>query len=393
MSLSVVVARTPEDAEAHLPAWDELAGTALEPNVFQESWMVLPGWRAFGGHASVQVLFVYGDRLDGVFVLERVPRLYGLPIPVLRSWVHPYSPLGTPLIRADAASACLDALFAWLQKDRAGAPVLQLMNYGADGPFHQALMDCARRRKLARFNAQTYSRAVLHHGDAGAGVISARSRRELLRQRRRLAEAGRLELRALQPGEAPEPWIRAFLDLERAGWKGRAGTALASHAADQAFFEQIAHAAHERGQLRLLGLFFDDRPLALKCCLLAPPGSFGWKIAFDEEFSRFSPGIQLELDHVEAFQQETQLAWMDSCTSEGHEMFERLWPDRREIAVTLLSTGRTEGRVVVSALDPLRRLYRRLRGINPREARHSAPFSPVAARIAPAAPPDPAARP
>jgi CelD/BcsL family acetyltransferase involved in cellulose biosynthesis len=362
--MTVVLATSPDALDAHLPAWDELATAALEPNVFQESWMIAPGWRAFGAGEAIQALFVYsGDRLDGVFVLERVTRLYGLPMAVLRSWTHQYSPLGTPLVRAGAAAECLDALFDWLAHQPGGAPIAAFTDYGADGPFQRALASCARRRRLAWFDAQTYPRAVLRRAGGASGVVAAAVSpgrlKELRRQRRRLEEAGTVELRALQPGADANPWIRAFLDLERAGWKGRAQTALASHPAHQRFFEQIALDAHRRGRLRLLGLFVDDRPIALKCNLVAAPGSFAWKIAFDEAFARCSPGVLLELEHVATFHDEPGLAWMDSCATEDHQMIDRLWSERRAIAVTLLSTGRTTtGRLLVAALDPLRRLYR-----------------------------------
>lgn len=392
--MRVVLATTPDDLEAHTGAWEELAGAALEPNVFQEPWILLPAWRAFGASAAMRALLIYeGARLDGVFVLARLPRFFRLPIPRLRSWMHHYSPLGTPLVRAHSAAAAVDALFDWLSRDRQGAPVLELVDYGADGPFHRCLLACARQRRLARFDTQVYDRAVLRHrpGDRPVtAAMSSSSRRELGRQRRRLADAGHLELRSLDRSADPSPWIRAFLDVERAGWKGRAQTALASDPAHLAFFEQIACEAHRRGRLRMLGLFLDDRPIAMKCNLVAGSGAFAWKIAFDEQFSAFSPGVQLELDSLPEFEKDSDTDWIDSCTSGGPTMIDRVWSDRRAIAVTAFSTGRTMGTLAVSALDPLRRIYRTL---SPRGARHSAPSSPAAAGIGRAAQPDPAGRP
>ncbi len=391
--MHVVLATTPDELEAHAGAWDELAGAALEPNVFQEPWVLLPAWRAFGG-AHVQALLAYeGERLDGVFVLARLPRFFRLPIPRLRSWMHQYGPLGTPLVRANNAAACVTALFDWLSRDRHGAPVLELVDYGADGPFRRCLLACARQRRLARFDTQVYDRAVLRHRHRDrpvAAAMSSSSRRELGRQHRRLEEAGHLELRSLDGSADPWPWISAFLDVERAGWKGRAQTALASDSTHRAFFEHIAREAHRRGRLRMLGLFLDDRPIAMKCNLVAGPGAFAWKIAFDEQFSSFSPGVQLELDTLPAFEKDSDTDWIDSCTSEGPTMIDRVWTGRRAIAVTAFSTGRTMGTLAVSALEPLRRIYRTF---SPQGARRSAPSSPAAAGIGPAAQPDPAGRP
>jgi CelD/BcsL family acetyltransferase involved in cellulose biosynthesis len=396
---AVIVANRPDDLTPHVPAWDELARAALEPNVFQESWMVRPGWRAFGSAAAIEAVFIYRDRLDGVFILERMPRLYGLPIQVLRSWAHPYSPLGTPLIRADAAAECLHALFDWLARQPGGAPTLEIVNYGADGPFQRVLLECLRQRRLSRFEAGAYRRAILRRGDnAGdvvAGAVSPAHRKELRRKRRRLEESGRLEWRALEPDERLDRWTRMFLDLERAGWKGRAHTALASDPGHAAFFEDIVRAAHAQGRLRLSGLFLDDRPVAMKCSLVAPPGAFAWKIAFDEHFAYYSPGVLLELDHAAALHAEGDIDWMDSCKSEADATPGQLWKDQRTIAVTLLSTGRSvTAQAFVSALGPLQRVYRTVRRpLSPRGARRPAPSSPAAAGSARAAPPNPAARP
>lgn len=376
---SVVVVRTPDELEPHVAAWDDLARAAIEPNVFQESWVVLPGWRAFGTNVDLHAILIYGPGqpnsppgapLNGLFLLERVPRQYGLPIPVLRGWTHQYSPLGTPLLRAGAEQACLDALFTWLSQHPDGAPLLELVDYAADGPFGRLVAACARQRRLSSFAVQTYPRALLRRDeDATAALdrsVSRGSRKELRRLRRRLEETGRVDVRSLDSGADPQQWIDQFLELERSGWKGRADTALANDPSHRSFFEQVARAAHARGRLRLLGLFLDDRPVAMKCNLLAPPGSFAYKIAYDERLARYSPGVQLELDNVAAMHAEPGIDWMDSCASEGHAMIERLWSDRRAIAVTLFATGRslTSG-LLVSALEPIRRVYRTSRGHRP----------------------------
>jgi hypothetical protein len=299
-------------------------------------------------------------------------------------------------VRSEAASPCLAAAFNWLASDAGGASILELIDYGADGPFHDCLQECVRRRGLARFDVQAFQRAVLtRRQGAGAGAMSSGSRRELRRQHRRLEEAGRLELRRLDPHADPSSWIDAFLALERAGWKGRARTALASDPAHQAFFEQIARDGQRRGRLQMLGLFLDDRPIAMKCNLVAPPGAFAWKIAFDEAFAPFSPGVQLELDSLPELEQHRDIAWVDSCTSEGPAMIDRVWSGRRAIADTVVSTGRSAAaRLLVQSLGPLRRLYRTVRRpVSPRAAPHWAPSSPAAAGIARSARPDPAARP
>ena len=110
--LSVTLARRPAELEAVVPAWEELASAALEPNPFYEHWMLRPALEAFGAGRELRVVLVWaGERLAGLFPFERVARYKGLPLPAFKSWRHAHCLLCTPLVRADTARACLEALF------------------------------------------------------------------------------------------------------------------------------------------------------------------------------------------------------------------------------------------------------------------------------------------
>jgi len=366
-----VIARTPDELAAHVAAWEALVATAIEPNVFQEPWMLLAAWRAFGLGCNLRAVLIYGPDpkhptaaqvLYGLFLLERLPRLQGLPIAVMTTWQHALAPLGTPLVRKDVGQPCLAALLAWVRTGPDRASVLQFLEYGAGGEFERLLTEFVNNRRLFAHVADRHYRAHLLRGSDPETVLaramSGGNRKELRRQARRLDEAGTVEVRALAAGEDPEPWLAQFLSLERAGWKGAEQSALASEAARRGFFEAICRAAHARGRLMLLGLFLDGRPIAMKCSFLALPGAFAFKIAFDERLARFSPGVQLELQNVAALHDLPGWDWMDSCASPRHFMIERLWPDRRAIATTILASGRAPGGLVVSGLPLLRWIYR-----------------------------------
>ena len=168
-------------------------------------------------------------------------------------------------------------------------------------------------------------------------------RRELRRLRRGLERLIGAPLTTRDASGDPGACLR-FLDLERAGWKGRAGTAFASSSAHAEFFRAICERFAASGRLELLTLEAGDRTVAMKCNLLAGEGAFCFKIAFDEDFARFSPGVQLELDNVERFH-EGSAAWMDSCAAPDHPMINQLWPDRRRIQTVMLPSRGAVGRV------------------------------------------------
>src|ERR1044072_9433301 len=106
--------------EQHIPAWEELAAAALEPNPFYESWMLIPALRTLGAGKDLQLVLIFApDKarptappvLCGVFPLERKPRYKGLPVSTLSLWKHLYCFLCAPLVRADCARQCLMAFF------------------------------------------------------------------------------------------------------------------------------------------------------------------------------------------------------------------------------------------------------------------------------------------
>src|SRR3546814_10961051 len=89
--------------------------------------------------------------------------------------------------------------------------------------------------------------------------------------------------------------------MERAGWKGRAGSALACHAETEKLFRDVMRAGWERGRLGRATLTAVGRPLAMSSWFVTGDRGFGFRMAFDEAFRSDAPG-QLLLhpvpDHV-----------------------------------------------------------------------------------------------
>jgi CelD/BcsL family acetyltransferase involved in cellulose biosynthesis len=371
------VRRLDELAE-HVPAWEALAAAALEPNPFHEPWMLVPALRAFAAGRDVRVVLVFaeGERdgdgqpiLCGVFPLVRVSRYKGLPVSALALWTHDYAPLGTPLVRATHTRACLTAFLCWLGGSEAGALLLELGGVTADGAFHRALVRQLRAQARPSFLDERAARACFRPRESAEAYLAAACSgihlKEMRRLRRRLADGGRLTLEALPRGGDVEGWLREFLALEASGWKGRSGTALDCRTADREFLLAVGLAAHHRERLDLLALRLDGRPVAMKLNVRAAPGAFALKIAFDEAFARFSPGVLLELDNIRRLHEAPDVAWMDSCAVPGHPMIDRLWPDRRAIETLVISAQRVPGDLLVSALPALRRLHRLRRRLAP----------------------------
>ena len=366
-TMQVVVAHNAAQLDAHIAAWDDLAANAIEPNVFYESWHLRPALRAVG-KGAFRFVFIYANRpnqtplLCGFFPLTMRRRYKGIAARTLALWKHDYSSLCTPLVRAEHENNCLEAFLDWLS-DKSGAALLEMESVSADGPFHRYWIDVLHERATLGFTDEIYTRALLQPSSGNAddylhSALSRKRRKELKRLENRLNELGQLKYEIVE--DAPQG-IEEFLQLEAAGWKGRAGTAFANQETHQAFFRDVANEAAARGRLMLLALRLDGRAIAMKFNLTASNGSFACKIAFDEDYARFSPGVLLEIDNIRRVIENSDLCWMDSCAIPDHSMINRLWTERRVIQNSLLSSGNLSGDLVVSLLPLLHLVRRRLK--------------------------------
>lgn len=360
----------------HLIAWDDLAADAIERNPFYESWMLLPAAKTFAAKCQICFYLVWQrsprpnqpETLVGLFPLEECPGSAGLPIRRLRVWQHDYLYYCVPLVRRSVARGVLHALFDAMSNDRPRFALLELHHVDRGSPFAQTLVDVTQERGASTFVTDEYNRALFRperdYETYLERAMTNHNRQEVRRQRRRLTELGELEVRFLSSDDNLDEWLAHFLELEAAGWKGHEQTAMACDHASREYFEAIARGGFLRGQLMMLGLFLGGKPIALKCNFLAGDGSYAFKIAFDERLSKYSPGVQLEVENVRILHSMRSIRWMDSCAKRKHFMINRIWSDRRTIQNVLVSTGRWIDNVVVdsvSALATFRRTFRRTR--------------------------------
>lgn len=324
--------------DVSLPAieqWQSLARRAVEPNPFFEPEFALAASRHLDGSATSLLVVEDAHRWHACMPIQSA-RLRGV-LPIRRSRSHPYCFLGTPLLDGTTTYAAARALLKLAVSGRAREPVL-LEDLADDGPAAAAIRLAAEDLGLVTLHESRRERALLRRRADGGyldGMPSHR-RRELNRLGRRLeAELGGSMSVTDEAADAGS--YDAFLALEASGWKGRSATALGSDPAHAAFFGQICESFGARDRLELLCLRVGDRLVAMKCNLYAGDGGFCFKIAYDEELARFSPGVQLERENVRVFAERRSELWQDSCADPENTMINRLWPDRRSVATILLT--------------------------------------------------------
>ena len=325
--------------------WRALAGRALEPNVFYEPAFALAAAPVFGRDVAAGLVWsrTAPARLLGFFPWRIERRRYGSGPPVLVGWTHPFAPLGIPLVDRDAGTA---VIAAWLDHlaERADLPPLLLLPYlPTTGALAQALAAALAARGGKTVELGGHQRALLAPRDGREDylerAIGTKKRKELRRQRKRLADAGPLASRLVHAGGAVAAALADFLALEASGWKGRAGTAARTDDAVRSFMEQAVTELAREHKAEVARLTLAERPIAALVTLRSGDTAWCWKIAYDEAFARASPGVQLILEATRALLADRSIVRVDSCATAGHPMIDHIWRERLALADHLVRPG------------------------------------------------------
>ena len=126
--------------------------------------------------------------------------------------------------------------------------------------------------------------------------FSARRRADFRAGHNRAARLGKVEYSWHEPTEQEVPGLlEEFMEVEAAGWKTRAGTALRSQAGWSEFYLRLLTLAAAEGTARFLTLRVNSRAIAGQIALETEGRYSLLKIGFDEQYARCSPGNLLML--------------------------------------------------------------------------------------------------
>lgn len=213
-------------------------------------------------------------------------RLHGLPLRQLRSAANSHS--GRFDLIADqpeqASAAFLDHL-----AERRDWDVLILTELPGLG-HARALEEAAGNRGFPTgrwCSMQSPCRRLPATWGELESELSRSFRANLRRRRRALETLG--NVRAERSCDSIE-LLKAGIELELRGWKGRAGTAMAQCADTRGFYTDLARTFGAQRRLALWALYLDERLIAFQFGL-ENRGSYALlKPAYDESFARYSPG-------------------------------------------------------------------------------------------------------
>ena len=349
---------------ALVPAWSALTEQTDWPNVFYEPWYVLSAASQF--QQTITHAFVWSEqhpeRLVGYFPLCAGVKTGRARPKIAENWHHEFCFSGQPLIAKGQERMFWRAILKAIDETpRLGASVRLRALKGEGNSFEALISELQDSGRWYR-EYRRFRRAILHHDLSADAYLQAnltkKKRKEYRRQKRRLAELGELREDWLKSGDRLDEWVDAFLRLERSGWKGDEETAIASDETAADFFRRACFGAFEQSKLDIIKLSFNGAPIAMMVTFLARPfGNFTFKIAYDESYAKYSPGVLLELAYLERVLMDcAKGGWSDSCAAEDHPMINKLWRDRLELCSIKISPRRPIARLASIYDDVLTRI-------------------------------------
>lgn len=318
-----------------------------ERSALLPSTLFLPGWfiplHAWLGPRGRSVVTFFRLSQDGSCTgaaFERWSWRQGCLFPLSVSWMSIFDYSGLPLLPpSDPEEALAQALEKTFSAHRSWGVLLRLFPDTAQ--IHTLLSRVGARLKVSVTRLSSHERAAFFiRPDFEAWyqkTFSAKRRKEFKRLRKKLEEKGTLTFSALGPEEEVGPWLEAFLTLEAKGWKGKRGTALACSDAMVGFLQDAIPSLVASKNCLFWKLSLDDRPLAMAFALVFKDEAHLIKIAYDEDFARYSPGVLCVLDITRDLCARPSLKVCDSCALPNHPMINHIWYDRLRVCDVLLT--------------------------------------------------------
>lgn len=341
--------------------WADLSAAAAPGNIFAADWFMAPALRHCGREKSLRLAVVRDARGAwlGALPITQDAQIGRWPVPSFQSWHAANQFIGTPLVRAGAERAFWQALLDHLDR----RPGLMLGFYCDTMPLDDAvslaLISLCAEQGRAVHTFQTFTRPARIAGSpAGDPRATRKLGKRLDALERKLAEAhGPVELRLHDKADECEPWLAGFLALERAGWKGRADSALACCPATASLFGDVIREGHRGGTVRLASLTAGDTVVAMTSWFAAGGHGFGFKMAFDETFRSFAPG-RLLMRRVAEWADASAIGQFDTCTV-ADAPHDPLWPDRRAFGSLAVGIGGPLRRALLDRVMMTRARWRR----------------------------------
>ena len=340
-------------------------GQNIEDNLFFGKTFLTA---AFGRMNALETsLLTVWETIDG----ERRLRMYfpvvsermGFPGKrVWRCWSHNYAPLGVPIVNLQDAGEVLERFLQLLAAvENRSIPMLVFGDIPLNGITANRLRDMLTDSTTPFGEIKMGQRAALVRNKSALSLsvldLSSKKRRQLNRQLRRLDELGDFQLEKVDQYKDVILRFEEFLLLEAKGWKGRKGTSMQTIKQTAAFARQAVTDLAKNQKSAIYSMRLDGKSIASLIVLSSNGVYYPWKIAFDQDYARYSPGALLMYNVFEEIGSSKEFIRADSLAGATNQLVNLLWKQKISLGCLVLPVGQQSQRSVDKVANAIKRKF------------------------------------
>lgn len=280
---------------------------------------------------------------------------------VLRTWNHPYAPLGIPLFSDNINGETLKAFIECINNAyHSQAKAIVFEEIAKEKSFLNNLY-CSRHlsdRLLLAVGTPRAGLKPLKNFNYVETHFSGAHKQRLRRARTELEKLGKVSFSKFSDPKSIDKPLEDFLRLEQNSWKGAKNTALNDKPETAAFCRQAVINMAQQNKCHLHIMELDNKPVSALVTFEIQGFFYPWKIAFDEDYSRFSVGNLLAIHATSEFADNENFKGLDSLASEYNQTAIRLWPDEKELFTMTIGIGKDATRTALCISNELNRIKR-----------------------------------
>ncbi len=341
--------------------WADPFDRSLECNVFYGPDHLEPLATGPLCNSSFRVLLAWRQGPGGRTLAGFMPlHLSASPLAPVRGFKHHYVVGSTPLLDSFQPLEAANALLHGLTEIRPRA-LLILDDVRLDWPTWQILVKASQASGCIFEEQNVTMRAGVSPASATAH-LKGKISQNLLRCSAKLSGLGAWSVTTPMDVEQAREAFEALLSIEASGWKGEAGTALASKPDTLAFARKAFDPANLRPTPLYSVLWLDRQPIAVSMNLIGHDNAANLKCAYDEAYADCSPGVLLDVALADELRRTSFTPMIDSVALPGHPV-ERVWPERMRCGWVALACDPATGPAEFYArvgMEQLRRTMRRM---------------------------------
>lgn len=303
------------------------------------------------------VVYRQGTPVAILPVVLRTERLYRIPLRVMRLYPDTSHLEGlTDCVVAENSGLSLSVMLQALREYGLSWHMFYVRKI-MEHSCLRALLQTERRVKTIQEAAGWNDFLTKDQLDRIQYELISKGKKESNKKLRQLQRLGSTEIKRVQDPEAMADAFETFLRLEASGWKGSQGTAIGINEKKESFYSRIIQNLSGIGCAEIDLLQVAGHSIAGILGFTVDGTFYTPKIAYDEDYVRYSPGIVLA---EQVFKGLSERGAYRECNFISHTRWASRWkPEKCPTYRVFLFNSTFLGHLGFSAFRLVRRLWKR----------------------------------